>query len=284
MVNKLWCRKISRAWFQTKSEPPSVRLFTEPRCQSHVATWYLTYRWLISCIWITIIICSLLEIGSKKPQGNNHKWPIYLTNWDLLFGATQSLLGGYLVTKRWRQQSSSDFEPCNMTYGKLEKVYWFMYTVTSTLAVGVTISYWAAVHDPKIHQIDPLNIMLHVCNSLLVITDLSVANIPLRLKYFWWCLVIIMIYLLFSVIYYSAGGLDKHGHHYIYKVLDWKKPGITILICLGGIIFLIIVHCLLCYLAKLCERLFMRRAKYITESQTSTSNDTSPKSKDVEIV
>ncbi|XP_034938368.1 protein rolling stone-like isoform X2 [Chelonus insularis] len=284
MVNKILCRKISRVWLQSKSDVVHARSFSEPRCQRHVAAWYLSYRWMICLSWITIVICSLWELGSAKPQGNNHKWAIYLTSWDLMFGVTQSIFGAFLVTKRWKLQKTVGFDATNLEMTKLAKVYWFLYTVTSTLAIAVTVAYWAAVYDSKIHHIDPLNIMLHVCNSLLMIADLCVANVPIKLKHFWWCVVIVLIYLVFSVIYYAAGGLDKRGYHYIYKVLDWKKPGMTLLVAAGGIFFLIAVHCLLCYLAALWDRMLVKGNKYTKNSPTSPTNEQLQKPRDVEIV
>ncbi|KAK0182557.1 hypothetical protein PV327_000683 [Microctonus hyperodae] len=285
MVNNIFCRKISRAWLQTKSNPPHPRVFTEPRIQNITTLGYLIYRWMISLLWISIIVCSLFDYGSSKPPKTTYTWPIYLTNWDLVIGAIQSILGVILVTKRWTlQKTQTDSNACNIIkYGKLEKLYYVLYTIACTLAVGVTVSYWAAVYDSKIHTIDPLNIMLHVCNSLLILMDVLIVSIPLKFRHFWWCLVLILFYLTFSIIYYAAGGLDKNGYHHIYKILDWKKPGITILIALGGMLFLVMVHCLLCYLTILLSRICKSDMKYM-EEPPSASNEQTQKSKDVEIV
>lgn len=250
MVRKLWCHDIAYKWFQDK-KIPHARVFSEPKCQEHANTWYMFYRWLIFMAWVAIIICSLFEIGSYKPLGKSYMWPIYLTNWDLTLGMTQAFLGACIVTNRWKSQRTSLFDPLRMQTNIIIKVYWFLYIVTSSIAIGVTVSYWAAVYSPKIHQIDPLNIMLHICNSLLMILDLCITRIPFKSQHFWWCMPIISLYVIFSIIYYFAGGLDKFGNHYIYKILDWAKPGRTILVCCGGLVFVIIVHFLLCLLEKL---------------------------------
>ena len=286
MVNKIWCRKVARAWLQAKPEPPHARAFTEPKCQNHVAAWYITYRCMILFAWIMIIICSIFELGSYETLGNNHKWPIYLTNWDLLLGSIQASLGLLLVFKRWKLQTQPDFDPNNLTLGRAEKVYWFLYTTTCTLAIGVTVSYWVAVHDPKIHHVDALNIMLHVCNSLLMIIDLAIMNVPLRMRHFWWCLTIVTVYITFTLIYYYAGGTDKRGLTYIYKVLDWQKPGIAFLVCLGGLLFLVIVHCLLCLFTRFKERLYAKTPdKYICDSFPNPTIEQSRQTiKHVEIV
>lgn len=263
MLNKFWNYEVLRKCFQKKTEPPHARLFCEPRCQVHVAGWYLLYRWLIFIAWLGIIICSLFEIGSYKPLYKWQKWAIYLTNWDLALGTIQAFLGALIVSKRWKLQKDVNFDPCNMKLTMLERSYWFCYTVTSSLAIAVTISYWTAVYNPKIHQIDPLNIMLHVCNSILMIIDIWITSIPFNIANVWWCLIVVIFYIIFSIIYYLAGGLDKLGYHYIYKILDWKKPGQTLLVCIGGITFVAIMHFIMCLLERFKNCLYTRIAKKV---------------------
>ncbi|XP_008550289.1 protein rolling stone-like isoform X1 [Microplitis demolitor] len=288
MVNKLWCRKISRAWLETKSPPPHPKLLTESRFKAHASWWYVCYRWLMSLAWISIVICSIWEIGSQDPSASKYgsrKWGAYLTNWHLTFGVVQTIVGAVLVTRRWVHQRYPDFNPYNIKFGMLEKIYWFLFTVSSALAIGVTVAYWVAIHDPKIHYVDSVNLMQHALNSVLVVIDLFICAIPIRLRCFWWTVVVIIIYLLFSIIYYAAGGVDRKGYHYIYKILDWKKPGITLLVSLGGIVFIIVVHCLLTGLTCCLDRFKSQSDKSIHEPSLSLdSNEQRTKVRDVEIV
>ncbi|XP_044013735.1 protein rolling stone-like isoform X2 [Aphidius gifuensis] len=276
MVKNIWCRKLCRdiaSWPRTKSHLYSftnAKQFTEPRYQNNISLGYINYRVIILLLWTIIILCSMFEIGSFKPHGHNYLWPIYLTNWDLTFGFVQSILGFIIVKKRWNLQkqksSSTPTAPAtatadhhhhhNLKYDKIVKLYWFFYTVTLTLAIGVTASYWILVYNPKYHSIDPLNIMIHVCNSILIICDFIVTNVPLKYRHFWWSISIILIYIIFTIIYFIAGGTDKRGKHCIYDAMDWNKPIKTILLTGGAIICLIIVHCLLCYLTIIKERLY----------------------------
>lgn len=250
MVKKLkWQEVKRRVWSPT--EPPASRLFSEPQWQEHVSLWYILYRWFIFGCWGTIIICSIFEIGSYRPEGKRKTWVIYLTHWDLILGVGHSALGAILVSRRLYLQRQATFDPDTMRLGKIEHVYWFLYTVTSSVALGVTILYWVAVYDPKIHTKDPLNFMLHLINSVLILVDLIIVGVPLRFKHFWRPLSCVLIYSVFTFIYYWAGGLDKNGYHFIYKILNWQKPGKTVLVCLGGFVFITIVHCVLCAMALL---------------------------------
>lgn len=261
MVNKLWARELARKCFQAKFEPPHPRCFSEPKAQTELRTWYLAYRWLIFGAWLGIVVCSLFEIGSIEKLGYVGKWPIYLTNWDLTLGLFQAFLGALIVTRRWRVQCSrADFEPSShLDFGKLERVYWFLYVVTSSLALGVTVIYWGLVHDPSYHHVDFLNIMIHVSNSVLMLVDLCVAGVPFQLRCFWWCPLFTSFYIIFSVVYYLAGGLDKRGQHRIYNILDWEKPWRTLLVCAGGLTFLVLTHCLLYFLAGFRDRAYEKR-------------------------
>ncbi|XP_017790762.1 PREDICTED: protein rolling stone-like [Habropoda laboriosa] len=281
MVNKLWCQEVARKWFYRKGEPPHPRSLSEPRCQRHVASWFLLYRWLIFLGWAVIIVCSIFEFGSVKPMPLYDKWLIYLTNWDLVLGLCQALLGGFLVSRRWKQQKVSDFDPSTLVLGSIDRVYWFLYVVTTTTAFGVTITYWCSIYDPSIHHLDPLNIMLHVCNSILMVIDFCVTSIPFRLRNFWWCLTIVFFYVIFSIVYYLAGGLDKNGYHYIYKIIDWKKPLQTTLVCIGEAIFITILYSLMCFLERLKDKLYLKVDKKLGTAYTETQMSNTEKSADI---
>lgn len=271
MVSKFWCHEIGRRWRQGKQEPPQARVLTEPKCQSHVATWYLFYRWIIFLVWTVFIICSVFEFGSYKPLLQYEKWPIYLTNWDILLGFTQALIGGILVSKRWRLQKIPGFDPCGLKLKSTERLYWFLYVVTTNLAIGVTFCYWLTVYNPEIHELDPLNIMMHVCNSVLMLVDLVVTSIPFRLRNFWWCLSLAVLYCVFTAIYYVAGGLDKYGYHYIYKIIDWKRPARTLLVCVGGCTFITVLHCVSCILADIRDRVYRKIAEKLGKPAQTNS-------------
>lgn len=281
MVNKLWCQEAARKWFYKKDQPPHPRIFSEPKCQKHVATWYLLYRWLIFMAWACIIVCSIFEFGSYQPVPAYNTWPIYLTNWDLMLGLSQAFLGGFLVLRRWKLQKVSDFDPSTLIVGSIDKVYWFLYVVTTSTAFGVTITYWCSIFDPRIHHLDPLNVMLHICNSILMIIDFCITSIPFRLRNFWWSLIIVILYVIFTIIYYLAGGLDKYGYHYIYKILDWKKPVQASLVCIGEAIFITILHSLIYFLEKIKNRLYLKIDKKLGRPYAETQTFSAEKCADI---
>lgn len=258
MVHKSLCRDIFRKCVYSSSDLPEARYLSEPKCQGTTNLWYVVYRWFILLSWVAILVCSLLEIGSYKHHGHRELFLIYLTHWDLLFGFAQSLLGAIITTKRFNLQKSPLFAAERMWPSTLDRFYWVTYTITASMALGVTGCYWGLIHNPEIHVVDPLNIMQHCFNSVLMLTDLFISNVPFRMRSYWWCPVVVIFYSIFTVIYYAAGGLDKKGNHYIYKVLDWQKPERALLVCVGGLLFLVFLHFVLYALTLLRDFVFKR--------------------------
>lgn len=95
---------------------------------------------------------------------------------------------------------------------------------------------------------DPGNILVHVCNSALMLADVSVSKVPFRMRNLWWNTILVVLYVVFSVAYYFAGGTDYMGRKYIYKVLDWAKPQTALMIAAGGLCLTLFVHCTFCVL------------------------------------
>lgn len=58
-------------------------------------------------------------------------------------------------------------------------------------------------------------------------------------------------YSIFSLIYYLCGGTDRQNDPIIYPLVNWEKPGKTIVVCVGAIFFVVIVHILCCCVCKI---------------------------------
>lgn len=73
---------------------------TEEIASLHICQWqthkkvlllYLFYRWISAIIFLTIIVCSAIEIGRAGEKYEHHyaKWWIYLTHWAVLLCVVQ---------------------------------------------------------------------------------------------------------------------------------------------------------------------------------------------------
>jgi hypothetical protein len=80
----------------------STGLKTEDIASLHICQWqshkkvlllYLFYRWISAIIFLTVIVCSVIEIGrervGEKHEMHHAKWWIYLTHWAVLICVVQ---------------------------------------------------------------------------------------------------------------------------------------------------------------------------------------------------
>lgn len=85
--------------------------------------------------------------------------------------------------------------------------------------------------------------MIHALNTITSIGDIFVSSRPCRLMHFYQPIAFLILYLIFSIIYWASGGLNPYGFPYIYSILDWSKPSRTIpLIVIGLSIGLPLIH------------------------------------------
>ncbi|CAG0887997.1 unnamed protein product [Cyprideis torosa] len=151
---------------------------------------------------------------------------IYLTDWVftviLVDGTVQFLLALWAYVKPSQEI---------LVMTKVLTITWILSTITYGAAIVVTIGYWTLVYTESKENEDYqlyTDIVMHGVNSVYVLISMAIEAKPIRLKHVylvvcWQCL-----YLLFTIIYYAAGGTDADGETAIYNVLDWAKPGETI--------------------------------------------------------
>lgn len=76
-----------------------------------------------------------------------------------------------------------------------------------------------------------------------MLLEIIVAEYTFRVFHFIYPIFVGIIYLIFTLIYYFAGGVDSQGNNSIYSILNWgEKPLSTGLVVLGVAILLVFVH------------------------------------------
>ena len=65
----------------------------------------------------------------------------------------------------------------------------------------------------------------HLANSVYVLLDLFITAMPVRLFHVIYPSIYAVVYCVFTVIYWAAGGVNDSGFHYVYKSLDWNNAG-----------------------------------------------------------
>lgn len=60
------------------------------------------------------------------------------------------------------------------------------------------------------HKLDAVNVLVHAVNSMLMLIDLCIVSHPTRLLHFYWPLTFALSYVMFSAVYFIAGGTDRY--------------------------------------------------------------------------
>ncbi|XP_068626886.1 protein rolling stone-like [Battus philenor] len=187
-------------------------------------------------------------------------WPIFLTHWGLVLNTIAAAFGVLVSSKAYFQGSIDSLYglPCYV------KMYWAMTNISTTIAFFITVFYWSFLSmdvDEEYAANRTLDIFIHAVNAILMFVLLTSARQPMRLLHVYQPISVAVIYLIFSVIYYYAGGTNPGTDGtYIYPPLDWSLPGLAMITVALSLVLLIILHaisaCLVIIRDKLSRYLF----------------------------
>lgn len=169
---------------------------------SSVRAWYVAYRWAWALYHVSWWAANFaLEGGIDAPIQRKAYHFIYLTNWAYLSIA----------------------------------VLWALQNLVFLPALLITSAYWTAIYDP-VYPVTALNAEVHIINSVYVLVDLWVVASPLRILHFYIPLCFMIVYLVFTLIYWAVGGTTPDGKSAIYPIVDWDNLSVTLpfIICCGA--------------------------------------------------
>ncbi len=93
------------------------------------------------------------------------------------------------------------------------------------VSILVTVIYWSLLRAPIPILLD---LTIHAFPCLLGFIDVLVTPIPVRLQHAVYPIAYGSLYVIFTVIYWAAGGTDPNGNTGIYPgLLDWEDPATT---------------------------------------------------------
>ncbi|XP_049877621.1 protein rolling stone-like isoform X2 [Pectinophora gossypiella] len=215
-------------------------------------------------IWATVVTA----VSVASFWGPTEKFLLYMTHWGLMFIIVESIFGILVVIKK--PSGSSD-----ATFGLpwYVKTYWVLYNITIPVAFLVTIFYWGVLRSSvkKLNYApNPvLDIMLHGVNSAVMLVELLCSAHPSRLLHIMQPLYFAGVYVLFTIIYFFAGGLDPWGNPFVYPVMDWSKPEQTLIVVTLTALFLGLIHLIVVGIASLRDLI----AKRCLRDTTGVYND-----------
>ncbi|XP_061388702.1 protein rolling stone-like, partial [Musca vetustissima] len=161
-----------------------------------------SYLWLLYR-WGLALCFSVGVLGSLIQQWADGKWFIYLTDWGFLLCMYISWFSAILVTIYHFHPRYFD----NRT--KVLKFYWCSHWCVLVVATVITFMYWLFIYPTdNANASDLYNLWAHGFNSILMVLDHMLVAFPTRLMHFVYPLILGLIYAIFSLIYYFAGGVD----------------------------------------------------------------------------
>ncbi|KAH1009200.1 hypothetical protein HUJ04_001593 [Dendroctonus ponderosae] len=95
-----------------------------------------------------------------------------------------------------------------------------------------------------------MNFMVHGMNAILMIIDFCAVAHPVRFLHFVYPVGLAFVYVTMTAIFYACGGTAKNGDQFIYPILKWSTPGITVAYCIAIMILIFFIHTLTFFLYK----------------------------------
>ncbi|KAH1009199.1 protein rolling stone isoform X2 [Dendroctonus ponderosae] len=205
---------------------------------------YVLLRVAIFLTFFTIWILSYtMESSSNKP-----KWPLYLTNWGLTVCTIQSFLSSLMLICAILGTNVLDNSELTQSALKAYKTYWITNSMATTIAFTISFVYWTLIHQPEYWSI--MNFMVHGMNAILMIIDFCAVAHPVRFLHFVYPVGLAFVYVTMTAIFYACGGTAKNGDQFIYPILKWSTPGITVAYCIAIMILIFFIHTLTFFLYK----------------------------------
>jgi len=207
----------------------NLRVLVE--CKWPIPTfWYMVYRLII-----TLYIAYGLGVMTSM---TTIYFFIYFTNWSYTLLVVNFIVKAIAALKYFPvlEDKNATLPACGHY---ILKISWLLTNITTPAAVLVSIVYWTVIAPYS--QVDTADIHSHAMNVVVIMIDYMMISMPCRLSHIYQPLLYALTYFTFSAIYWSAGGVDKHGKQKIYEFLDWSKPATTLiyLLALGAALALI---------------------------------------------
>lgn len=156
--------------------------------------------------------------------------------------------------KKIQFRDNDNFE-VNYRLSNVLKTSWGLWILSLVVSVSLSLVYWPFIYTGVDKGLN--DALTHAGNAIVNTFDLFVVAIPPRFGLFLFPLSFGVIYSLgFSLPYALAGGLNRHGHQYIYTVTDWlDKPTDAMIFTVATLAFLTFIHFVLTCLMHLREKI-----------------------------
>ncbi|CAH1244014.1 Hypp7201 [Branchiostoma lanceolatum] len=293
-VVKMTCRQRMRSEFRLKSfglTHKDHQVFTRTPWLTNQLPFVL-YR-VAACLYQVIAFSTILALVSKFPR---ELLLAYLTIWGYILLTLHTVVSAALCCADYynsrSQRRASDDSPlssdvvmkteCTIPLTTTDsgtaqasvvqdsvqllplpwysKLCWVLYNLAFCLGIGITILFWALPRN----DYSALGILIHAVNSVTIVIDVVVSGLPCRLLHFVYPLTFGFFYIIFTVVYWAAGGRGLYDSPFIYSVLDYGgNPTLAAIVAVLGVLVAVpVCHCIVFALVVAREsliRLLQRR-------------------------
>ena len=133
-----------------------------------------------------------------------------------------------------------------------------LYSISLTMTFMVTVGYYTAA-GANFDDFDVFALHVHGINLLIMCMDFLLGQIPIHFLHFYFPTLFVAVYLIFTGIYYAAGGTTAQGEPYIYPLLDYQNNlGRAIPLAMLMVALTAIVHCVFSVLAVVRDHVATR--------------------------
>lgn len=202
--------------------------------------------------------------GGLLRSADGAKWFIFFTNWGYTFLNIHFILGTILpyyyhwkIRKSVNHANTDDINSDCKTDDALStdeshqvinvsrfpwfqracKASWVIYSIAACVGPVITVTYWSAVYTPKV-RVDGADVDAHAVNSVMIIVDTLMCSIPIRFFHVVYPMAFMLLYAIFTVIYWLSGGTNNIGKPYVYAVLDYQNHPVIATITILCIFFI----------------------------------------------
>lgn len=223
---------------------------------------YLLYRFLLLAYTMTVLVLSIVYFDHNKQA----TWLVFLTHWSYSMLTAHLLVATVISLVHVLHDSSGIRIAVNrgdrgiisqrMSKPFYMKLSWLLFVIASGSAFMVTCIYFGAVFPQRgVGYLNVEDINLHIMNSVVIILEFIIAALPVRLLHGVYLFVFGLMYIVFSVIYWSF----DHRRVIYPHVLDWNFPGRTMIyMLLVGFVFIPLLQSFLFGLYSLRRFIYRR--------------------------
>lgn len=152
---------------------------------------------------------------------------LYYTYWSFMLSSMTSFM--YLLVTIMHLFKKNPIS-------KMIKVTFFLSALSFDSTLSACIGYWTFVYWYQGETLRIVSCIMHLWNPIMLLMDFVIVRVPARFAHVIYSLSLMVVYVVFTLVYYLCGGRNVTGKHYLYKMMDYQKPSIL----MGGMVLMAI--------------------------------------------